>query len=272
MTLSRAPHPVLRPLIERIWATAPCRESRYAPWQAVLPTGQCHLAIRTGGAPFRIYEIGTRVDPTTKSVGVVGGPRSRRYIKAIAQTGQSVGALLRPGATLPLFGVPAGTLAESHTPLEDVWGADARWLFDALDSCDGPQNRLFLFEDFLLRRLGSRPHGLHPAIAEALNRLSPAARIATVRSVSGLSRKQFDSMFRDAVGLTPKRYQRLIRFRTALSRLSRDPGADLADVAYDTGFADQAHFQHEFRDITGMTPDRYRRLGSASAYHLPFHD
>jgi AraC-like DNA-binding protein len=38
-----------------------------------------------------------------------------------------------------------------------------------------------------------------------------------------------------------------------------DTDKDLAEIANDLGFADQSHFIRHFRELTGVTPARYRR-------------
>lgn len=49
------------------------------------------------------------------------------------------------------------------------------------------------------------------------------------------------------------------RMRVDAARdLLADPGRRIVDVAYDTGFADVAHFSKTFKKITGMTPGEYR--------------
>lgn len=85
------------------------------------------------------------------------------------------------------------------------------------------------------------------------------ARIQRAREVKG--------NFRDAFGTTPKRYQRILRFRGALEALARG-GGSLADIADAHGYYDQAHFTNEFREHAGITPTAYLRAsgfpGSAS--------
>jgi AraC-like DNA-binding protein len=71
--------------------------------------------------------------------------------------------------------------------------------------------------------------------------------------------------FTAAVGLPPHAWHKQMRIRDAQTRLIR--GEAVAEVAYATGFADQAHFTRVFRAVTGVTPARYRRahrLGSGS--------
>lgn len=64
--------------------------------------------------------------------------------------------------------------------------------------------------------------------------------------------------FRELFGTTPKRFERILRFRRALDALSRGDGS-LADVAYEHGYYDQAHFANDFREHAGMTPSAFLR-------------
>src|SRR5439155_305095 len=58
---------------------------------------------------------------------------------------------------------------------------------------------------------------------------------------------------REQIGVTPKVYARLVRFRLALAMLESGV-APLADVALAAGYYDQPHFNAEFRDFTGQSP------------------
>jgi AraC-like DNA-binding protein len=66
----------------------------------------------------------------------------------------------------------------------------------------------------------------------------------------------FRKLFVRNVGLTPKRYLRIERFRVALDRLS--PDACLSDVAVDARFSDQSHMTREVEHFASMTPGRLR--------------
>jgi AraC-like DNA-binding protein len=46
----------------------------------------------------------------------------------------------------------------------------------------------------------------------------------------------------------------------AVSRKAQS-GATLADIAADVGFADQAHMTRVVRQLTGLTPQRFRQSG-----------
>ena len=72
----------------------------------------------------------------------------------------------------------------------------------------------------------------------------------------GLSPHVFRKLFLRNVGLTPKRYLRIERFRNTINRLS--PAASLADVAFHAQFSDQSHMTREFEHLAAMTPGRLR--------------
>lgn len=74
--------------------------------------------------------------------------------------------------------------------------------------------------------------------------------------MAGMSRYQLIRAFRTATGMTPHAYQLNIRINQARDWLRQ--GAELADIAYRLGFADQSHFQRVFKAHAGVTPGLYR--------------
>jgi AraC-like DNA-binding protein len=83
-----------------------------------------------------------------------------------------------------------------------------------------------------------------------------------------VSHRHFIARFAEAVGLTPKRFARLVRFGRVLRRLEKRPETDLAEIAFDAGYADQAHFNRDFRTFSGISPGEYRKRGGAGR-HVP---
>jgi AraC-like DNA-binding protein len=58
--------------------------------------------------------------------------------------------------------------------------------------------------------------------------------------------------------MSPKRFARIARVQAVLRRLATEPDADLAGLAAELGFADQAHLTREVRALAGTTPGRLR--------------
>lgn len=73
----------------------------------------------------------------------------------------------------------------------------------------------------------------------------------------GMSRYHFIRVFHRATGLTPSAFLRQVRLSRARDLIAS--GGELADIAADTGFADQAHMTREFRKTYGFTPGQLLR-------------
>ncbi len=101
-----------------------------------------------------------------------------------------------------------------------------------------------------------------PAIERARQFLD-AERTRVVHSteleaITGLTRYEVARQFRLMLGTSPHRY--LLGRRLELARQRMRGDRSLAEVAYEAGFADQAHFTRTFKAAFGLTPARYRAL------------
>ncbi len=79
-----------------------------------------------------------------------------------------------------------------------------------------------------------------------------------LEEVSGFDRYTTARQFRKLLGTSPHRY--LVMRRLDRAKIMLSEGGSLADVAADTGFADQAHFTRHFKKTFGMTPGRWVAL------------
>jgi len=88
-------------------------------------------------------------------------------------------------------------------------------------------------------------------------RISDPPSLAELAALTGLSQFALLRAFRDATGLPPHAYLNQLRVRRA--RLLLDDGFPPADVAAQTGFADQAHLTRHFKRVVGVPPAAYQR-------------
>ncbi len=107
---------------------------------------------------------------------------------------------------------------------------------------------------------------LGPSPCSALHRAISMRRLPNARALaahSGLSERQLRRHFLADVGVSPKHYLRLLRFRAALPWALTPTPPDWR--ALDLGFYDQSHMIHEFRDFLGVTPEALRALAARSS-------
>jgi AraC-like DNA-binding protein len=156
-----------------------------------------------------------------------------------------------------LLGVPMRELANRLVALGDVLGPFAAELAERLAGAPDSATRNALAQHLLARRLRD-DHGAAPEVAYALACLRTtrgAARVEALAAEVGWSRRHLAARFRDELGLPPKALARLIRVEHAAQRVCA--GEPLAEVAYHSGYADQPHFNRDFRELVGCAPGEF---------------
>jgi AraC-like DNA-binding protein len=120
----------------------------------------------------------------------------------------------------------------------------------------------------VLRRGGLAPWQLRRAQEMLAADLSGQTSLHDVAEVCGLSTSYFSRAFKASTGWAPHSWLQARRIDKARALLL-DNRLPLADVALQSGFADQSHFTRVFKSITGQTPGAFRRaLASTSSLDL----
>ena len=73
----------------------------------------------------------------------------------------------------------------------------------------------------------------------------------------GVSQSSLERGFKSRVGLSPKEYAGLIRFRNIFKFYNSS--SSLTELALDAGYYDQAHFIKDFKEFTGTTPETFAK-------------
>jgi AraC-like DNA-binding protein len=184
----------------------------------------------------------------------VAGPDTGPVPTAMTAGTVLVGVRFRPSAGGPALGVPLSELRDQRVDLADLRAGDARRLPGTLD----PDTALARTLDLAASLVTCGPPDPAVTWAESLLR-DPRARAEDVAAEVGLSMRQLRRRCHAAVGYGPKTLQRVLRFRRFVSRVDAVPrsgqdAADLAAIAAEAGYADQAHLTRECARLAGLTP------------------
>lgn len=76
--------------------------------------------------------------------------------------------------------------------------------------------------------------------------------------IANLSAYHLNRLFSKETGLPPHAFQNRVRLAKARNLLAQ--GKTLAQISYETGFADQSHFTRHFKRLFGSTPNNFRRI------------
>ena len=187
----------------------------------------------------------------------VAGPDTGAVVERFPAGGSVVGFQLRPGAAAALLGVPASALRDERVDLEDLWGAAARSVVDAVDEDRGPGAVAAAVERRLAERAVAAPDG-DPLAEPLLRRLAGGGPTGPLADELGLGERQLRRRAAAAFGYGPKVLSRVLRFAAAVDRLRAQPEVPLSALAAEAGYADQAHLGHETRELSGLTPAQLR--------------
>ncbi len=133
------------------------------------------------------------------------------------------------------------------------------WLLEQLASSSDFPVQLTAVECWLLH-LAERMITNTSLVQKSLALLKqPASDLQHLYSQVPKSRRQFERLFKLETGLSPAQLQLLFKVKLARFLISNNPLSDLANVAQQAGFYDQAHMHQHFVRITGQTPGQYKK-------------
>ncbi|WP_460653264.1 AraC family transcriptional regulator [Kribbella endophytica] len=223
-----------------------------------LPPSPSALLIVNLGAPFRM-RAGTDLDLAEYADGCVVTMPTRAFEFSYPVRTRSVGVHFKPWGLAPFLRMPASALCDRPVTIEQVWGRSAiAELQDRLAAATGPHEMLTLLEEELVRRLRETA-GLE--LVRRTSSLIAATKgtlaIGDLSEAAGVSSTHLAQRFKELIGITPKRLARIHRFTATVFAIDPAGPVDWGDLAGRAGYFDQAHFGHEFREFTGLTPSRY---------------
>jgi AraC-like DNA-binding protein len=229
------PAEALRPWVECFWTR---REEESGGENRVLPDGCADLVFDlTGGEAMA---VGTMTRPLVVPSG-----------------GDLLGVRFRPGRAAAFLRIPLAEITDAQVSLGDLWrnacGGQA-----ILPVQTGGIACLPLLEAELLRRLAP---DRDPRVDGAIRRIvatGGAERVETVAREIGISRQHLARQFLHHVGVSPKTFARVVRFRRVMEdRRSRLSEVDWSRLALEHGYYDQSHLIADFRELAGATPSSF---------------
>jgi AraC-like DNA-binding protein len=201
------------------------------------------------------WRVGER-EPVERLGSFAAGIHDRPTIVEHGGRARCVQVNLTPLGARALLGVPLVELRNRTVALEELLGSAARGLAERLYSAEGFEQRFALLDEVLAARAADAPP-VRADVGWAWRRLVASGGALAVQDLArelGCSRRHLSGRFGEEIGLPPKSYARLLRFRRAFEALLRGGEEGLASVAATCGYADQPHLNREFRALAGTTP------------------
>jgi AraC-like DNA-binding protein len=222
-----------------------------------VPHGSVVVIIDLGGEPLTVSSPGRGPGATRRSF--VAGLHTTYARTEYDGVQHGIQIDMTPLGARMLFGLPMSELADRVVDLEDLLGAEGTLLNERLAEAREWNERFQILDAYVHARLAGA--GLPPPSVEwAWQRLLGRHGLVEIGALAAelrASRRHLIAQFRDQIGLPPKTIARILRFNRAVALLGDDDGSRLADIAYECGYYDQAHFNRDFRQFAGTAPQQY---------------
>jgi AraC-like DNA-binding protein len=222
-----APSARLREWVDAFWMSEPSRSS--APF-TVLPDNCCDALFDLDAA--QSFVVGAMTAPLVLPAG-----SSPAYL----------GIRFKPGRARAFFELPMHLVADQRVPIRST-------LAEQLAEARDPEARVAIAERTIearLARVTGRDRRIDEAVARFLRR---AESIEDVAAAVGMTRQHLRRRFLEEVGLSPKTFARVARFRRLLQDAHASGRASWSALAADHGYSDQSHLIAEFQALAGSSP------------------
>lgn len=171
----------------------------------------------------------------------------------------AIKVVFQPTTLFRLKALPVKELTNTFVNAEEVLGNEIAIICENLSGKDKLSDMIVTLERFLLKLVAQRCRSTQPidkASSYILNQEKPTC-LHWLADQSCLSVRQFIRSFEERIGLSPKMFQRIVRFDKAFRMKNNDPGLDWLDIALACGYYDYQHLAKDFKEFTGFTPPAF---------------
>lgn len=236
------PAPALRPFVEHFWTVHWQLDVQPQHIVQTLPHPSVHVVFESG-----------------KPLEICGVQRSR-FVRSLSGCGQVFGIKFRPGGFHPFYQRSMATLTDRVLPLDSVLGERALdWHAAMVDAADDAARMCYVESLLLARQPEPTPTlNLVQAASQEILEHAHELELSDLCTRLAIKPRTLQHLFREHVGIGPKWMLQRYRLHEALARLDLCETPNWSAFALALGYFDQAHFNRDFRSMTGMTPTQYR--------------
>ena len=226
--------------------------------ERVVPTGHVFIIFELDGYERNTFDNDSLKPNATYTKVWISGMH-KNYISISAHEDSEMFVIqFKPYGAHPFFHFPIQNLNDSVVHTEDHFGNELLSLREQILTKDTSEDKFGLAEAWLQGRFHADKAPPQELLA-VLGQLQkePAANYGEIISQYGNSQKHLIEQCKKYIGLTPKYYQRILRFNEILQKLHQEVNIPWAQIAYQSGYSDQSHFIKEFKHFSGFNPESF---------------
>lgn len=263
MVLTDKPSASLSPYVKSYWMIENILSQGREHIQRIVPTGLLELSFHLGDKP--------KSSDTSKTIAehsVITGHINQCFDITITGRLSLFSIYFYPHGLALFLDVPVKELNNQTIPLKYLVRKDVNELEEQLASTLSFHGRIKRVERFLHRRLMQNtkksPDSRINSSIQRINHMKGMVDIHDLASEACLTRRQFERIFREDVGTSPKQFLKIVRFQHALQIHAANKKKSLTELAFDCGYYDQSHMIGDFVQMSGKSPKEY--FGEGAVY------
>jgi len=245
------PHPLLAEYVDAYWVSAVTQFSR----QRILPDTCADIIFNISEETIAVGS-GELISPST---AFVVGTMTTFHDSLMLPHTRMLGIRFRAGGLNAFTRLPLQLITDERRSLKDV---AANWhsrLEPLLEKEKLLPAKISCVEKFLLQQLPA-PNINADKIKQSVSLIQQShgsIPVAVLAAQAFMSVRNFERCFLQSVGISPKKFSRIVRFMEIKQQLNTSFHTHLLSLALENGFYDHAHLTREFRLFSGESPTSY---------------
>ena len=250
------PSNILAPYIKRYWAIENRLDKGEKCVQRIIPTGLTELLLYFTPRP-KVLNSNRYLSHNV----ALYGHHNNFYDIELSGELSVFSIVFEPQGLMQFFKFPLHEICNQNVPLQYINGQAGRDLEEKMAEANTFQQRVNIAEiyfynllknnymDFEFRRINH--------VVELIKKTHGTINVSLLASKACLSRKQFERIFSQQIGISPKQYMKIIRFQYAIFQKQQNNDLSMTELIYESGYFDQPHFINDFKSFCGLTPKQY---------------
>lgn len=226
--------------------------------ERVVPDGSINLIFEFDGLERSVYDNQTGKVCLKLNKVWLAGIQTKYITISSHQNSEMLVVRFKPGGGYPFLKIPLDSIKDRIIEAPEIWGGDIYRLREKILSERETDRKIQLMEMWLSEQgkfslVGDQV--IQNAVECVLSNAS--TRLKELVDKSHYSRKHFIELFKRYVGLSPKQFQRIMRFQETLAKVQNGELISWAQISADCGYFDQAHFIRDFKAFSGFNPTQF---------------
>ncbi|MBW4566404.1 MAG: helix-turn-helix domain-containing protein [Mojavia pulchra JT2-VF2] len=251
------PDPLLTPYIGCYWILRNTKVSKPRR-ELILPDGYAELILNYG-TPYSWHDPHRQIERVIDKVQIVG-ERDFSVMVDLNPGLNQIGVKMKPIGLFVLLHQPLNLLANQILKPDELSIDVLQELYEQIYEADSDQSKINLLNKFFLKRLliADLPELLISKALQIILKQQGNLRIDSLTEYLDIHYKTLERKFKTYVGLSPKTFARIVRFKNTYKQFHANAHQD-SSFFLDLGYYDQNHFIKDFKYFLHTTPSKYYR-------------